>query len=385
MRVAVFGASGLIGSAVVERLMANPDIEVRPVIHTSASAWRLARRGLEFTLADLHDRESVRAALGPCTHVVNCSRGPEETMIKGLANLLVECQRARVDRFVHLSSVSVYGDSPPASSATEDAPTRPVKGSYGWVKLQQDGMVEAARRRGLSTIILCPPNITGTFSRFLLELLESLAAGRFRLVNGGASPCNVVDANNLAYAVELALATKAAEPGRFFVTDGEPATWHGFVTKLGQCLDPPPQLESIPASAVLSGGDRTNARASLASTLKHLASKDVRSVLRRDPLLAKIDFGLRATFATLPSWVENAVRSRLSSPPTAPISTAPPYDFSFCRMQLRDVRHSCERARNILKYRPVFSTAQSLDAFGRWYRQMYGLDEPCRELLSYLS
>ncbi|PYV39918.1 MAG: dihydrodipicolinate reductase, partial [Acidobacteria bacterium] len=40
MRVAVVGASGLVGATLVERLVVLPGCEVVPLIHSSGNAWR---------------------------------------------------------------------------------------------------------------------------------------------------------------------------------------------------------------------------------------------------------------------------------------------------------------------------------------------------------
>src|SRR6185503_20073057 len=109
----------------------------------------------------------------------------------------------RVQRFVHLSSVAVYGDPPPAESVHESAPTKPENGSYGWIKLQQDQLVKEAAIAGLPSVILCPPNISGPYSDYLVSLVDCLRGGRFAMLQDGSAPCNLVDVSNLSHAIEL--------------------------------------------------------------------------------------------------------------------------------------------------------------------------------------
>ena len=73
-RIAVIGASGFVGSTLVEQLLMGTD-EVVPFIHSSGNAWRIARLGIELRALDLLDGRQVEAALHGVTHVVNCSRG----------------------------------------------------------------------------------------------------------------------------------------------------------------------------------------------------------------------------------------------------------------------------------------------------------------------
>ena len=136
-RIAVVGASGFVGATLVEHLLtqAQQD-EVLPFIHSSGNAWRLARLGIKLYPLNLLAQDQVEAAVAGCTHVVNCSRGDPEVMIKGLASLLAASRKHNIQRFIHLSSVLVYGDPPPPGSVHENAVTCPTKGTYGELKLQ---------------------------------------------------------------------------------------------------------------------------------------------------------------------------------------------------------------------------------------------------------
>ena len=117
-RIAIVGASGFVGSTLVERLLAQGRDEVLPFIHSSGNAMRLARLGIELPTIDLLVRDQVDAALRGCTHVVNCALGGADAALRGLRNLLAACRKHKVERFIHLSSVLVYGDPPPVPSIT---------------------------------------------------------------------------------------------------------------------------------------------------------------------------------------------------------------------------------------------------------------------------
>jgi len=376
-RVAVFGASGFVGSTLVERLLMRGGREVRPIVHTSGNAWRLARWGIDLQSVDLLDETAVRQSLRGCTHVVNCSRGGDDVMLRGLETLLRACRGAGVQRLVHLSSVAVYGDPPVAGSETEDAPTRPVRGSYGWVKLQQDNMLRKAASRGLSAIALCPPNISGPNSAYLLAILAALRRGALPLLDAGRRPCMLVDVENLAYAIDLALDGGPADGQRIFVTDAEAASWHQLVEGL---IGLPPA--GAPAPGDISVGQLTNLlaaarppRASLRRALKHLVSSELREVLRRDPLLARIDRFGRNLVGKLGTSVEERLRRSLEGPNRAAAARPEPQiDLRLTAQQLRTVVHSPRRAGRLLGYRPPHAFAGSMRAFATWYRETTGLD-----------
>src|SRR4051794_40362052 len=98
-RIAVIGASGFVGSTVFERLLAKEPEQPLAFVHSSGNAMRLARRGIELRMLDLLDPKQVDSQLAGATHVINCSRGGDEVMLKGLKNLLAACRQHRVQRF----------------------------------------------------------------------------------------------------------------------------------------------------------------------------------------------------------------------------------------------------------------------------------------------
>ena len=385
-RIAVVGASGFVGATVVERLR-DHDEDVVPLIHSSGNAWRLARHGLTLRSVDLLDRLAVEGALDGCTHVVNCARGSDEAMLRGLRNLLAACRTRRVRRVVHLSSVAVYGDPPPPESRDEDAPTKPPKNSYGAIKLRQDELVARAARDGLSAIALCPPNISGPYSPFLLRVFAALRAARLRLVDDGVAVCNLVDVDNLAHAIELALEPGPADGRRMFVTDDEPITWRDIVDALTTVADPFPTPPAIGAEELRQlAAVAPTASPSLFGSLKHLLASDVRAVLRRDPLLAMLERVARGGVMRLGSPVNQRLRIVLDRPMVTTPHTAPPsFDVTLSAQQLRGVRHSCAVAARELGYQPVHSFAESMLAFRGWYRVAHAVDTDAWDLLRQLS
>jgi nucleoside-diphosphate-sugar epimerase len=385
-KIAVIGASGFVGSTLVERLLAQGEDEVIPFIHSSGNAWRIARLGIRLMPLNLLDRHGVDAALHGVTHIVNCSRGGEDVMLAGLRNLLVSCRRNNVQRFIHLGSVAVYGDPPPPQSVHESAETRPTRGTYGWLKLQQDQMLAKACREGLHGLILCPPNISGPHSAYMIGLVDALRARRFALLEDGTVPCNLVDVANLSFAIELALKDGPRDGSRLFVTDDEPTDWRSVLDGLEALIgnaDPIPHITREQLAGL--GGDTPKQAVSLVRSIKHLVSSDVRQALRKDPLWERVDVALRRAVARTGSSIEDAVRLSVEGPiRVEKVADERNVDARLCRQQLRSIRHSCELAKSRLGYRPLYSFAQSIAAFRRWYSSHHGMDSPFWPLLQQL-
>ena len=367
------------------RLAAGSD--VRPVIHSPGNAWRLTRREIPLQRADILAESDVAKVLEGCSVVVNCTRGGPTQMLDGLRNILKVARSAGVRRFIHLSSVADYGEPPPPESVDEDAPTNPQEGTYGWLKLEQDRMVRSAAAEGLPSVVLCPPNILGPQSYFLLQILDCLTKGSFALVNGGGAPCVTVDVRNLCIAILAAAGSDVSDGRRFFVTDAENVTWAQLIGYLAPLAPGGMQVLHVSAADARAASARVpSAKASVTRALKHLASSDVRAALRKDPLLARWDKAIRDSVRRLGS--EREEKLRLSVEGAVRVakvdSRLPEFDRGFATQQLRGVRHSSERAMRELGYSPEVGFAESMDAFGRWLRQVRGMEEPSWDLAQQL-
>lgn len=387
-RIAVFGASGFVGATLIEQLVAKDQDEVRMFIRGSGNAWRLSRHDdWKLQQVDILDRKQLKEALKGCTHVVNCTRGGALVMNKGLRNMMRAAKREGVRRFVHLSSVAVYGDPPHPESVKESAPAEPAKKTYGAVKLQQDQMVEAAHQAGLSSVVLCPPNISGVYSAYVQGIVEDMRKGTLGLLDGGSMPCVLVDVANLCHAIRLALDTDKADGKRIFVTDGEDVTWKMLTDELMPLADregPLAELSREQAERIARGAPAP--KLSVFRALKHLVGSDVRAALRKDPLLQKVDVSMRGLVAKLPGSLEDRVRLGVEGPTkVSKAGGASDLTSHLNGQQLRGVKHSCARAREVLGYEPLHTFAESMRIYRAWYGRMLGHGTPEWDLVKELK
>jgi nucleoside-diphosphate-sugar epimerase len=376
MRVAVVGASGLAGLAVVEHLL-REGIETIPLVGSTGNSWGLLSQGIVPRVVNVLNRNELSHALYGCTHVINCLRGDHNVMLQGVRNLVKEALHAGATRFVHLSSVSVYGHRPLSNAAVESAMPTVEKGSYGSIKLQQDKIVQRMASRGLQSIILCSPNIIGPGSYFLLQVLGCMLKDELLLADGGICVCNTLDVRNLAHACFLALSRGSMNGERYFVTDDERVTWADIVNGLraaGQIVVSPPEctLDELRHMSE----ESTAPKPRLWVSVKHLVSSDVRNTLRRDPLLAKIDSALRAVIARLGPSVEEYLRLAIEGPIRNPHHSGDgKLGVMLSAQQLRGVWHRCDKAKAELGYRPIYTFSQSMAAFSRWLQGTRGMLE----------
>lgn len=388
-KVALFGASGLVGATVLEMMSERGAYEVRPIIHTTGNAWRLARRGQKLTQADITDLDQVKAAVEGCDYVINCALGSNQALIKGIENLIEACKDKRVQRLVHLSSVLVYGDRPAPEAVSEDAAPQCDKGSYAWFKLRQDEILEEACQKGFEAVTLCIPNVTGTYSRYLVDAVSSLRQGQFALVDGGKHPIVAGDVRNIAHALLLATRCQEADGTRIFLNDGPGPTWADFARALAPLAEVDyaqiPSVSFEQAHARVSGGGESLVKGALKIVRRIAGLEIVKDIVKENPDLSREFRTWRARMENLPPAVGSKVQGLLKGGGGGggggQVNPAAAYEARFLDHQLRGVPHSIDKARRVLDYQPLYTFSQSMEGFAAWYKTMYGLGDDCWPLL----
>jgi nucleoside-diphosphate-sugar epimerase len=352
-RVLITGASGFIGGRLCEVIALTGTYTPRAFIHSTATAARITRFSIEFAIGDLRDRASVDPAVEGCDAIVHLARGEDSVMRAGLANLLRAAVRHKVSRFVHISSVAVYGNTPPPESVSEDAPPCPGDNLYGREKLRQERCIlEFARGQGLPVVILRPPNVWGPYSHFSLEMIQKLRKGTLALVSNGQNPCNLVHVDNLVEAILLSLWKPEAVGQCFFVTDDPVIAWK-------QCLEDHATLVGAPlhivaeTDLVVPPAEKIW-RESLRTAPRVLISGELRRQLRRIPVVRIVEEKLYTGFQSLPAETQRSLRSRLAGR-TGSVVKPRSSSSVFVRdglhsTQLRKIAHSSEKAHRLLGY-----------------------------------
>jgi UDP-glucose 4-epimerase len=173
-RVLVTGGAGTIGSAVVRRLLGDPDFEIRVSDQREAPDWM--REGASIHTGDLRDADEARRAVHGCSHVIHLA-----AIVGGIANFhklpftLSEVNHALynavfhaaidegVERFTYVSSSMVFERAeqfPTTEAYLPDCP--PPRSAYGWSKLAGEVYCRAAHdEHGLPFTICRPFNAYG--------------------------------------------------------------------------------------------------------------------------------------------------------------------------------------------------------------------------------
>ncbi len=232
--VLVTGAGGFIGGRLCERLVLE-GVRVRALVRSPDQAARLVARGVEPVRGDLTRPGDLPAAVRGCGVVFHCAawmgqpwtwEAARAANVEGTRSLVEASLGAGASRFVHVSSISVYGPTT-ADPIDEESPLWPL-GPYRTTKIGAEHEVAAAHGRGLPTVVLRPGQVFGPGDVRLAGLvLRWLRRGLPLVVEGGRGFCYPIYIDNLVDALLASAATADAVGGTFNLADAD-VPWREF-------------------------------------------------------------------------------------------------------------------------------------------------------------
>ena len=237
--VLVVGATGLVGSAICQKLAARGE-KVRGLVRTTSSKEKmevLRSSGVELCFGDLRDAQSIAAACQGIDAVISTasstlSRQPGDSIesvdADGQLNLVKAAQAAKVGRFLLVSFRRPPGVSFPLADAKERVETA-IK-SLNFTIIQASWFME---------VWLSP------------ALGFDYANASARIYGAGTSPISWVSFPDVAEMCALGLRHRAAERKIIEFGGPEPLSPLDVVARFEKISGKPFQLEHIPESALL--------------------------------------------------------------------------------------------------------------------------------------
>jgi nucleoside-diphosphate-sugar epimerase len=248
-RVLVTGGAGTIGAAVVRRLLADPDWEVRVSDHREAPLW--IREGCEVHQGDLRDLDVAREAVAGCTHVIHLA-----AIVGGIANFhklpftLSEVNNAlsgavvhasveaEVERYVCVSSSMVFERATEYPTTEEHILSCPIpRSAYGFSKLAGEVYTRAAHdQHGLRYTICRPFNAYGPGERpepdepgiahAVPDLIHKVLSGQrpLQIFGSGEQTRTLTHVDDIADGIVTAMSSPAGENEDFNISAAEELT-----------------------------------------------------------------------------------------------------------------------------------------------------------------
>jgi UDP-glucose 4-epimerase len=279
-RVLVTGGAGTIGQAVVRRLLADPEWDVRVSDQRVPPQW--IREGCEVHTGDLRDRAEARKAIQGCTHVIhlaaivggigNFHKLPytltdmNSSLYNGVIGAAID---VGVDRFVYVSSSMVFEEATEYPTTEEHVWSVPMpRSAYGFSKLAGEVWVRAAHdEHGLPYTICRPFNAYGPgempedepgIAHMVPDVIRKVLSGAdpLPIFGDGTQTRTLTHVDDIADGLVTAMASPAGLLEDFNISASEELTVAEIARVIWECCGKDPaafrleHLESFPVDVV---------------------------------------------------------------------------------------------------------------------------------------
>lgn len=288
-KVAITGATGFIGGALVKALLSRGD-EVR-ILSRRLRVSTGVYRGTKWFQGDLCNPVDPAFLDGvDFLYHLAAELGDPERMIdvnvRGTENLLGAADGC-VRRWIQLSSVGVYGP-PTVPVVDEDTPPAP-ENEYERTKLAADRLVEMAGKfNGMEFVILRPSNVIGAEMRngSVFSLIGAVRRKRYFHIGPRGAIATYVHVDDVVRAL---VACQDAPTGRVYNLSSDCA-WEALIDRIASCVGVRPPRLRIPAWPLRLAIRALGRRVRLPLTSAGLASLTNRSRYPSDRICQELGF-----------------------------------------------------------------------------------------------
>lgn len=226
LRVAVTGAGGRVGSALVAGLCSRGEFEVVAIVRNALTGRLLGSVDADIRIGSVTVPGSSRQLLADCDAVVNCAlakgwplsaRRQNEAIIRNIAGA------PRVRLAVHFSTIAVYGPCVDPRVSTFERPQ--PDSSYGADKLRLERLAtQLFSARRIRHYLVRLGHVYGPSQWVSADILERTGDPSFALPFGGNIPSNAVSIEAVIAAVRNML-NETQPPGIRNLVDSPQSTW----------------------------------------------------------------------------------------------------------------------------------------------------------------
>jgi nucleoside-diphosphate-sugar epimerase len=321
--VLITGGNGLLGRHLVPVLQERGE-NLRVLALPDEDASWLEQRGVEVHRGDIRRPDTLVVPVSGVDAVLHLAgmmgvwRPIEDYHAVNVTGTENVCRAALVEgaRVVHVSSWTVYGMAL-GEPAREDRPLRPFREPYALTKAAGDLAVQRMiERDGLQAVIVRPGTFFGPGDRLHFgRMADRLRAGRGVIVGSGDNALPFVYVTDVVQGLLLALDRERALGQAYNITNDRPLTQAQMLHAIANAIGAAPPRLRVPRPALYAVGYA----AERIAALSHSA---------RQPILTRLGVTLFGT----------------------------------------DNRHSVEKAKRELGYRPWVALREGVPLAARWYR-----------------
>lgn len=326
MHILVTGATGFLGSRLVERLITLPEVD-----RITATGRTLKRQAthhhgkLTYQLGDLAEANFVASLFkDPPTAVVNCASlsspwgALEEFMranVQSQRHLISHAEEAGVDRYVYVSTPSLYVTGKGRQNIRESEPLpQQFANHYALTKRLAEELLHASK---LCFVTLRPRALVGRGDTVIMpRIIRSYNEGRLKRIGDGNPIVDLTGVTNVVESIWLSLkAPEAACSTEYNITGGDSVPLWEALSYVLNALGYVPPTKRVPYR--------------LAYTVASLLEWKARTFGGKEPVFTRYTIGTLAHDMTL----------------------------------------NIDKAKKHLNYHPIQSTYEAIDEFIAWHQQ----------------
>jgi nucleoside-diphosphate-sugar epimerase len=247
MRVLITGATGFIGSRLALSCLDNGDaVRVLTEVNNSSEEMNrnlLEQAGAELILGSVTDTNSVARAVDGVELVYHLAAAQHEANVpdrhfwevnaRGTEKLLEASVSTGVKRFVHGSTIGVYG-SAVEGELDETSPAKPDN-IYGVTKYEGEKLALSLSGK-LSVVVVRISETYGPGDRRLLKLFKAIDRGVFFMIGSGLNKHQLIFVDDLVQGLLLAAETPGAIGKTFVLAGPDVLTTRDMVTSIAAAL-----------------------------------------------------------------------------------------------------------------------------------------------------
>ena len=257
----VTGATGLLGSHIVEQLAAVGE-RVRVLVRRGSNTTFLdSLDNVEKVVGDITDASSLAGAMSGVETVYHAAArvgdwGPWEQFvavsINGTANMLAAARDAGVKRFLHISSISAYGHPDGEGMVLDESAPLGVSlhkwSYYSRAKVEAEKLAWTAYQKGDVPVTVVKPSwLYGPRDRASMpRMIRAISGGKAKLVGDGTNKLNLTYAGNEAEGCILAATSEKALGQSYNLSCDGIITQGEYLNKIAEVLGVRPVTKRVP-------------------------------------------------------------------------------------------------------------------------------------------